>query len=72
MVVKKRIYPVTIAFKFLKSVHKNDLKIAYGWVHSVLCLRDTHKGLVFIQTKAFWYISFIVWIALAGRVFLCG
>ena len=53
MVVKKRIYPVTIAFKFLKSVHKNDLKIAYGWVHSVLCLRDTHKGLVFIQTKAF-------------------
>ena len=42
MVVKKRIYPVTIAFKFSKRVHKNDLKIAYGWVHSVLCLRDTH------------------------------
>ena len=72
MVVKKGYILSRIAFKFSKSVHKNDLKIAYGWVHLVLSLRDTHKGLIFIQTKAFWYISFIVWIALAGRVFLCG
>lgn len=53
MVVKKGYILSRIAFKFSKSVHKNDLKIAYGWVHLVLSLRDTHKGLVFIQTKAF-------------------